>query len=95
LHATYTIAAAMPNLLTHCTGPGTEPVSWCCSDAFHLVPQQEILYLDFWLIWILFVAKNESSFHLNFLIHAYSFFEHHLLNIFPTGMAVPSKLHTK
>ena len=36
---TYTAAAATPNPLTHCAGPGIEPVSWLCRDACCATPQ--------------------------------------------------------
>ena len=38
---TYAAAVATPAPLTHCSGPGIEPASWCCrSTADHIASQQ-------------------------------------------------------
>ena len=40
----YAAPAATQDPLTHCAGPGIEPVSWHCRDAADpIVPQRELL----------------------------------------------------
>ena len=40
----YAAGVAIPDLLTHCAGPGIKSVSWCCRDAADPVgPQRERL----------------------------------------------------
>ena len=48
---TYATAVAMPDPLTHCAGPGIEPVSWRCRDvANSIVPQRELKYFKMYPI---------------------------------------------
>ena len=37
------------NLGSHCTGPGIEPVSWCCRDPAKLVPQRELHLVEIFI----------------------------------------------
>ena len=49
--ATYVAAAATPDLLTHCAGPGIKPASWHCRDAANpIVPQWELLFIYFFKV---------------------------------------------
>ena len=50
---TYAAAAAVPNLFTHCAGPGIKPASWHCRDTTDpLRPQRELpmpfFQIHFW-----------------------------------------------
>ena len=50
----YTTAAAMPDPLTLCVGPGTKPASWCQRCYWSLAPQWEFLFF------ILMIVPNHS-----------------------------------
>ena len=64
------IAAAMPDLLTQCTRPGTEPTPWLWpeplqSDSYLTTPQQELPVIKFYLsaYYILGTDEETGSIH--------------------------------